>query len=303
MAIPDFQSMMLPLLRFAGDGMAHTMSEVRDHLAGVLGLSDAERAEMLPSGTQRTFDNRVYWASAYLRHAQLLERPARAQIRITERGKQVLGAPPEAINVAYLKQFPEFVQFISGDDGSVVPPIVPLPVATETPEELMERAYVAWRSATVKEMMKQLRGCDPAFFERLVIDVLLAMGYGGSRRDAAHAVGKSGDGGIDGIIHEDRLGLDAVYVQAKRWEGSVGRPTVQAFAGSLEGRRARKGILITTSTFADTAVQYVNMIEKRIVLIDGRRLAELMLDFGVGVQEKTAYRIYRIDDDYFSGNE
>ncbi len=298
MAVPDFQSLMLPLLMLAGDGKEHTNSEVIETLAITFQLTEQDLKEHLPSGRQKRFNNRIGWATTHLRKANLLKSEGRGKFRITERGQQVLKSKPEKIDLKFLKQFPEFVEFRTSskqnDDKET-----PESVSEQTPEESLESSYQELRQELAQELLSLAKICTPGFFESLVVDLLVAMGYGGSKKDAGQAVGQSGDGGIDGIIKEDKLGLDVVYIQAKRWEGTVGRPVVQTFAGSLEGFRARKGVLITTSNFSKTAKDYVTRIEKKIVLIDGEQLAELMIDHGVGVSEVAQYTIKKIDLDYF----
>jgi restriction system protein len=298
MAVPDYQSIMLPLLKITGDRQVHSLGKVIDTLALQFGLTDEDRQEILPSGRQAKFDNRVGWARTYLKKAGLVESTGRAKFCITERGLQVLNSNPTEINVQFLKQFPEFLEFQSiarqsnrRDEEEIE--------SEQTPEEILESSYQSLRHDLAQELLGRVKGSSPRFFENLVVDLLVAMGYGGSRKDAGQAVGQSGDGGIDGIIKEDRLGLDVVYIQAKRWEGTVGRPVVQAFAGSLEGQRARKGVLITTSQFSQDAQEYVNRIEKKIVLIDGEQLAQLMIDHGIGVAEVASYVVKKSDLDYF----
>ncbi|TAK32084.1 MAG: restriction endonuclease [Chloroflexota bacterium] len=302
MPVPSFQSFMLSLLKLAGDQKEHTFREVEETLATEFHLSDADRNELLPSGTQARFANRVRWAQKYLKEAELLESCGRGRFRITGRGSGVLGSNPPEINTKFLEQFDEFREFKG---------LTALPTGNETqevnnveqpqlpPSEALESIYQSLRRDLAQELLALVKKCSPNFFERLVIDLLVSMGYGGSRRDAAQAVGGTGDGGIDGVIKEDKLGLDVVYVQAKRWEGVVGRPTVQAFAGSLDGERARKGVLITTSQFSKEAIEYVHRIDKKIVLIGGERLAQYMIDHGVGVTEVTNYTVKKVDLDYF----
>lgn len=298
MAVPDFQSLMLPLMVLSKDNKEHTNSEVIDKLAVIFNLTEQDLKEQLPSGRQTRFNNRVGWATTHLRKAGLLESVGRGKFRITERGQHVLLSNPERIDLKFLKQFPEFIEFRTSskqnDDEEMIEP-----ASDQTPEESLESSYQELRQELAQEILSLAKSCTPAFFERLVVDLLVAMGYGGSRKDAGQAVGQSGDGGVDGIIKEDKLGLDVVYIQAKRWEGTVGRPVVQTFAGSLEGFRARKGVLITTSNFSNTAKDYVNRIEKKIVLIDGDQLTQLMIDHGVGVSEVARYTIKKIDLDYF----
>ena len=300
MAVPDYQSLMLPLLKLAGDGEEHRLAEAIDTLAQRFHLAEEERKEMLASGTQKKFDNRVSWARTYLKKAGLLQSSGRGTLRITERGLDVLKSDPPEIDSRYLRRYPEFVAFHgSSQRGGKPEANEKIDEPGETPEETLETGYQELRNKLSEELLVQVMECSPRFFEKLVVDLLLAMGYGGSRRDAGQAVGQSGDGGIDGIIKEDRLGLDTVLIQAKRWENSVGRPVVQTFAGSLEGNRARKGVLITTSCFSREAREYVTRIEKRIVLIDGKQLSELMIDHGVGVTEIASYTVKKIDLDYF----
>lgn len=300
MAIPDFQSIMLPLLKVAGDQYEHSMGDVTRTLADEFDLTERERRELIPSGRQEAFYNRVGWARTYLKAAGLLQSTRRGYIQITERGLDVLKQNPPRINVSFLRQYPEFVEFQtpkrrSGDAADEEP------AGSQTPEEDMEAAYQAIQQGLATELLQAVKSQSPEFFERLVIDLLVKMGYGGTRRDAGEAIGRSGDGGIDGIIKEDRLGLDIVYIQAKRWtESTVSRPEIQKFAGALAGQRATKGIFITTSSFTSEAQDYVSRIGSKIVLIDGDMLAQLMMDYGIGVTTIASYELKRIDTDYFS---
>ena len=305
MSVPGFQQFMLPLLRLSADREEHANANAVETLANEMKLSPGDRAEMLPSGTQTTLYNRVIWSKTYLIKARLLEKSGTGRFRITPRGIEVLQSNPPEVNVKYLSRFPEFAEFKSRtsaqSDGQVV-----IGKAGEiereqgqTPEEALELSYQALRRTLSVDLLERIKECSPQFFERLVIDLLVSMGYGGSRKDAGQAIGRTGDDGIDGIIKEDKLGLDVVYVQAKRWKDNVGRPTVQAFAGSLEGYSARKGVLITASGFSSDAREYVSRIEKKIVLIDGEQLAQLMIEHGVGVAEVASYTVKRIDSDYF----
>lgn len=300
MPIPDFQSIMLPLLKLAGDGAEHSLREAIEALAAQFGLTQAERDELLPSGRQATFDNRVGWARTYLLKAGLLHSPRRAHFQITERGLSALAAKPAAVNIAYLRRFSEFVQFQAGAARKGKEGKEPVAEETVTPEEAIEGAYQRIQEELAKDLLERVKGCSPAFFERLVIDLLVKMGYGGTRKDAGEAIGRSGDGGIDGIIKEDRLGLDVVYVQAKRWNGTVGRPEIQSFAGALQGQRARRGVFITTSDFSQPAVHFASTIESKIVLIDGPALAQLMIDYNIGVAPIATYELKRVDSDYFA---
>jgi restriction system protein len=300
MPIPSFQELTLPTLKLAADEREHSKRNVVEELAKQFKLSPAEREELLESGRQGRFDNRTAWTISYLRNAQLLESTGRGRFRITQRGMDVVKDPPPRIDIPFLMRFEEFRRFRTTDRKSPKP-ILPGEdsTAAQTPSEAIETAYKQLRQALAVELLQRIKGCSPRFFEKLVVDVLLAMGYGGSRAESGDVVGRSGDGGIDGVIKEDKLGLDMIYVQAKRWEGTVGRPVVQAFAGSLDGHRARKGILITTSGFSTDAEDYVGRIDKKIVLIDGDMLADLMITYKVGVTVSQEYAICKGDADYF----
>lgn len=305
MTIPDFQTVMLPVLKSVADQHEHSMRDTVNALADVYGLSETERAEMLPSGQQRTFDNRVNWAVSYMKHAGLLEYTRRGVFRITERGVQVISQNPARIDIKFLAQYPEFNEFRAGSrrerNGHITSEAQDQDQDTkQTPEERLEDGYQRIRLELAQELLARIMGCSPSFFERLVVELLVKMGYGGSRKDAGEAIGRNGDEGIDGIIKEDRLGLDTIYIQAKRWQGTVGRPDIQRFTGALMGQRARKGIFITTSIFSREAREYANNIDSKIVLIDGEQLAQLMIDHSVGVSVATVYEIKRIDSDYFA---
>lgn len=296
-AIPDFQAIMRPWLELAADGQEHALQDVIATLADSFALSDEERLEMLPSGFQAKFTNRVAWAASYLNKAGAINRLGRGRYVITQRGRDML-ASGEVINVAALRRFPEFLEARPGGRGQIDQSREST-LDNITPAEAIEGAVATIRQAVGSELLERIKAAPPVFFERLVIDLLLAMGYGGSRQDAGAAVGRSGDGGIDGVIKEDRLGLDAVYIQAKRWEGSVGRPVVQMFAGSLDGQKATKGVLITTSTFTADAREFARTIGKRIILIDGAQLADLLIDNEVGVVTEATYRVVRVDPGFF----
>lgn len=302
MSIPDFQTIMLPLLKFAADQQDHSLREAIEALAQVFNLSEQERKELLPSGQQATFDNRVSWASAHLKKASLLESPRRSFFKITQRGLDVLSKNPSRIDVKFLEQFPEYIEFIRGGgkkDKEAIAGIELEANSHQTPEELLEYGYQKIRQDLAQEVLNRVKASSPSFFERLVVELLVRMGYGGSRKDAGEAVGKSGDEGIDGIIKEDRLGLDVIYIQAKKWEGVVSRPEIQKFAGALQGQRAKKGIFITTSSFSNEARDFASRIDSKIVLIDGKQLAQLMIDNDVGVSKVSSYEIKKIDFDYF----
>ncbi len=302
MAVPDYQSFMLPLLTIASDGAEHSVREAIERLADHFALSEEDRQQMVPSGQQTTLANRVGWARTYLKEAGLLETPKRGCFRITPRGREVLASNPPTVNYALLEQFPEFLEFRARKRERPDRPTAQnqaREVAVGTPEEEIEDAYAKVRQGLAAELLQAIKACSPAFFERLVVDVVVRMGYGGTRADAGQAMGRSGDGGIDGIIKEDRLGLDVVYLQAKKWDQPVGRPEVQKFAGALQGHRARKGIFITTSSFTKEAQDFVTHIESKIVLIDGPALAQLMIDHDVGVNRVSVYELKRVDSDYF----
>ena len=299
MPIPDFQSIMLPLLELAVDGAEHRSADVDAALADRFGLTHEERTQLLPSGRQATFSNRLLWASSYLRNARLLESMGRGRFRITDEGRSALAQKPTRIDIKFLMRYPVFVAFRTGA-GKTPGTAAPVTPVEQTPEEAFEFAYRSLRATVEQDLLERIRKIPPFRFERLVLQLMLAMGYGGPQDGAGHVTSMSGDEGVDGVINEDRLGLDTIYLQAKRWEAQVGRPIVQAFAGSLDGKHARKGVMITTSTFSADARAFVKSIEKRIVLIDGAELARLMFDFGVGVAEAARpYVLKRIDLDFF----
>jgi restriction system protein len=298
MTIPDFQSVMRPLLEHLSDGQDRTNRETLDALALRFGLSDNELSELIPSGRQPLFYNRVAWAKTHLKAAGCVESPKRGVYRITERGQQLLDDEPDRVGLGHLKQYPEYQEFRKPKKEDDAEP-APEEDSSMTPEEHLEYGYRMIRDELAAELLRQVKECSPGFFESLVVELLLAMGYGGSRSDAGQIVGKSGDGGVDGVIKEDRLGLDIIYIQAKRWEGVVGRPEIQKFAGALQGQRAKKGVFITTSGFSREAEEFVSSIESKIVLVDGDRLAQFMIDFGIGVSMAASYEICRLDSDYF----
>jgi restriction system protein len=307
MAIPPFKDFLLATLKNYSDRQVHTIVDVQNRLADDFDLSDADRTEMLESGFQTRLNNRVQWAHTYLSRSKLLERVKRSQYRISDRGRALLDEKPREVSPALLKErYSEFREFVSPNrtGGSELAPGPDVSTSASeagpgTPEERLESNYRALRVALAQQLVDQLKASSPSFFERVVVELLVAMGYGGSRADAGKAVGRSGDGGIDGIIKEDRLGLDAVYIQAKRWDSQVGRPIVQGFVGALAGRKAHKGILITTSSFSQEARRYVEDIPQKVILIDGAQLAEYMMDFGVGVATTATYAVRRIDSDFF----
>lgn len=272
---------------------------MREHLATAFSVSADERKALLPSGQQPVFDNRVGWARTFLGKAGLLSSTRRGFFQITEQGQSVLSQNLDKIDRKYLRQFPEYAKAwgTSKDNGENKTGNKETEVTT--PEETLEGAYQELKESLASELLKSIMECSPAFFERLVVDLLIKIGYGGSRKEAGQAMGQTGDGGIDGIIKEDKLGLDIIYTQAKRWNGTVGRPEIQKFAGALQGQRAKKGIFITTSDFTRDAQEYVKNIDTKIILIDGERLAELMIDHNVGVSPVASYEVKKIDSDYF----
>lgn len=301
MPIPDFQTLMRPLLAAHADGHEHINRDLVSELADQFQLSEDERREMLPSGGARLFDNRVGWAKTHISQAGLLESPRRAISVITERGLAVLQDHPDRVDLCILNTFKDHREF---RNRRKTPEEQAEPEEdtsnTQTPEESLENAYQKVRRQVEADLLSSVMDNPPDFLERVVVDLVVRMGYGGSRKDAGEALGRSGDEGIDGIIKEDPLGLDIIYLQAKRWEGTVGRPEIQKFAGALQGQRARKGIFITTSSFSSEALNYVSMIESKIILIDGTRLAKLMFDHGIGVSSASTYEVKRIDSDYFT---
>ena len=302
MTIPDYQTIMLPLLKFSEDRKEHSIDEAAEYISNFLNLTEEERRRLYPSGKQVIFPHRVRWARTYLVKADLLKSSRRGYFVITDRGLEVLKKNPSEINAKYLEQFPEFVEFLNTKrTEQESAELQQLEVSSqETPQESLEYGYQRIKRNLCQELLDSVKNCSPAFFERLVVELLLKMGYGGSLKEAGRAIGRSGDGGIDGIINEDKLGLDVIYLQAKRWEGTVGRPEIQKFVGALHGQRARKGIFITTSNFSKEAQDYVPTIDTKIVLIDGEELSQLLFDNDIGVSRLTSYEIKKMDTDYFS---
>lgn len=299
MAIPDFQSIMLPLLKYLGDKKEKPNQEIAQDLAKFYNLTSEEINLLLPSGNQQIFANRVAWAKSYLKQASLIASARRGFYKITEKGLKVLNNNPDKINIKYLTQFPEFANFLKERVKKIEQPVPEEQSYSKTPEEYIEYGYQKIINELSNALLQRVKECSPNFFERLVIDLLLAMGYGGSRYEAGKVIGATGDGGIDGIINEDKLGLDSIYVQAKRWNGNVGSPEIQRFAGALQGKRAKKGVFITTSSFTKDASDYVSKIDNKIILIDGETLANLMIEYNIGTAKVNAYEIKRVDSDYF----
>lgn len=296
MAIPTFQEITLPLLNLANDGQVRSLAAARKELAVHFKLTVAEEAELLPSGRQGRFANRVAWAKVYLERARVLSSPGRGQFEITPRGREILTNPPAILDIKYMERFPEFLEFRSKPQESAVTTVEV--AESGTPEEALEAAYQTIRAGLASEILERVKSASPRFFELLVVELLLKMGYGRTGGNG-EAIGKSGDEGIDGVIAEDRLGLEMVYLQAKRWEGTVGRPDIQKFVGALHGQRAKKGVFLTTSTFSSEALNYVRTIDPRVALIDGAQLAQFMIDYNVGVAPDRSYEVKKIDSDYF----
>lgn len=295
---------MLPALALLGQASPRLTGEVREALAKQFNLTPEELAQLLPSGKQTTFTNRVAWAYSYLKQAGLISSPKRGVYDISDRGRGVLNDKPPKIDIPFLAQFPEFQAFRQSPDASAAPGATSQPEASAvalTPDEEIRAGYDRLRAALASQLLDRVKTITPTGFEQLVVDLLVALGYGGSRKDAGQVVGGGGDEGIDGIIKEDRLGLDTIYVQAKRWQSTVGRPEIQRFAGALQGQRARKGVFITTSSFTADARSYSSGLQTTIVLIDGPMLAQLMMDAGIGVSEAETIRILKADEDYFDG--
>ena len=300
MTIPDYQTIMLPLLKFAGDKKEHSIREAIDHIADSFKLSEGERKEVLPSGRSYIIDNRVGWARTYLKKAGLLEDTRRSYFQITEKGTGVLEKSPTEINIKFLQNFPEFNEFRKRkDDGEEEQEHVIQEETSQTPQELLEYGYQKIKRDLAQELIISVKKASPRFFEQLVVELLLKMGYGGSLKDAGKAIGQSGDGGIDGIIKEDKLGLDVIYIQAKRWENVVGSKEIRNFVGSLVGQKANKGVFITTSGYTKDALEYVKTITHKVILIDGEMLAQLMIENNVGVSGIINYEVKKIDSDYF----
>ena len=296
MAIPDYQSIMLPMLQFLGDGKERHRRDVVEYLVNQFQLTEEERFSRLPSGSQRVIDNRTDWASTHLVKAGLLERPRPGYLQITDPGKGALSQQPQNIDRSFLQQFEEYR---SGWGNSDPPPKSSVTVIPEdTPEVRIDKSFGEIRQALADELLERVKRCDPRFFEELVVDLLEKMGYGKSRNEGPHRK-QSGDEGIDGIIDQDALGLDTIYLQAKRWGGNVGSPEIYKFAGALLGQKARKGVFITTSSFTTDAKDYASKIDATIVLIDGAELAQRMIDHDVGVTPKETYVVKGIDSNYF----
>lgn len=306
MSVPDFQTLFRPLLEVLGDGQDHEIKDIRERLATAFSLTDDDIQERIPSGQVTKLQNRVGWAATYLYRTRLIDRPRRAVYRINERGREVLTDNPDRVDLKTLSQFAELGEFRQRKQTAEIVDDQPAPsgeAEDQTPEERIDSAYRELRAALAGELLDHVFDQSPDFFEQLVLNVLHAMGYGGGQQNATERLGKSGDGGVDGIIREDRLGLDLIYIQAKRWQNVVGRPEIQKFFGALHGQRATKGIFITTSTFSRDAASYAEDVTPRVILIDGRQLAQLMIDYGIGATETKRYALKRLDLDYFATDE
>jgi restriction system protein len=300
MAVPDFQSIMRPLLEFASDQQIHSIQDAYEDLAEFFRLTAEDLEKRVPSGQQPTFKNRLSWANTYLKKAGLLEAPKRGHFKITELGMDVLTDAPERIDINFLSQFKDFIEFRDKRSKTAsADPDSEIALDEGTPQETFDASYRSIRNEIETELLETLKTITPARFEKIVVDLLVKMGYGGSREDAGERIGRSGDEGIDGTINEDKLGLDVVYIQAKRWQDTVGRPEIQKFAGALQGQRARKGVFITTSGFSPQAYDFVSNIESKIILINGQEFAEYMYDYNIGLSITETYEIKKIDSDYF----
>jgi restriction system protein len=311
MTIPDYQTLMLPVLKRAST-IPVRVPEIENFLADEFDLSQEERDELLPSGRQKVLHNRIHWAKFYMSKAGLVESPSRGRFVATDLGREILATNPPRIDVDFLMKYPAFRAFIAGNSapegggkGKQEKAIeTPTGNSPRTPEEQIEAAFIALQSALRADLLQRILQNSPNFFEVLIIELLVAMGYGGSHKNAATQLGRTGDGGVDGVINEDRLGLDQVYVQAKRYSsGTVGRPEIQAFVGSLVGRGATKGVFVTTSSFSQQAIEFANRLTQRVILIDGTRLTDLMIEHNVGVRMNRAVEFKRLDEDFFSEDE
>jgi restriction system protein len=301
MPIPDFQSIMLPLLRLAGDDKEHSISEAVDSLGADFLLTDEELRELLPSGQQETFANRVNWAKTYLKKAGLVHSTGRGYFRITERGISDLQKKPSRIDIKFLRQYREFIDGLKPHLKQDLSEEQAVQNEQATPTDTIETAHQKLQAELASDLLEQIKETPPSLFERIVVELLVKMGYGGSRKDAGKAIGRSGDEGIDGIINEDKLGLEVIYIQAKRWKDTISRPEIQKFAGALQGQRAKKGIFITTSGFSREAREFTQKIDIKIILIDGEQLAQMLIDHNVGVSTVQTYEVKRLDSDYFTG--
>jgi restriction system protein len=303
MALPTYEEFMLPTLVVLSDQKEKVNKEILNEVALSTHLSEEEMRILLPSGSQHTYINRIYWAMVYLKKAGLIISPKRATYKITKAGLELLKSKPEKINCDLLYKYDSFIDFKSGKNSKHVEEKQQHSETDITPQEQIDYAYKQITNALSSELLELLKKIDPSFFEIVVVDLLLAMGYGGSKNDAGKVVGKSGDGGIDGIIDQDKLGLDKIYIQAKRWQGNVGSKELNSFVGSLVGFHADKGVFITTSDFTKDAYEYISKAGKNIILINGQKLVELMIEHNIGVSENERFVIKKVDHDYFSDED
>lgn len=299
--IPDYQTLMLPVLKSVADGKEHKFREIADSIAKNFGLTEEELGCLLPSGNQSIFDNRVGWAKTYLKKACLIEYKGKGVLKITERGKQVLKDSPQKIDNKFLKQYNEFNEFQNKVNPKEEKQETETDYKNQTPEELIETAFHDFQKSLAEELLDKIRNVSPSFFEKLVVALLVKMGYGGSIKDAGQAIGRTGDEGIDGIIKEDKLGLDVIYIQAKRWKENnvIGRPEIHKFVGALAGQGAKKGVFITASSFTKEALDYNPMNDTKVIRIDGMKLANLMIEYNLGVAQLHCYELKKLDNDYF----
>lgn len=310
MSIPGFQEILLPLLNVVSDRKEWHIKNTREIICNHFNLTEEERLKKLPSAYETVIYNRIHWARLYLVKAGLLNATRRGYIQLSEAGQKLLDEKPVSLDVSFLRQhYPALNEYLDTSNGkkessSGTPVVAASPdhnVLNETPEEILQQSHITLEKQLTSELLEQIKEMSPHFFERLVVDLLKKMGYGGPVEDSSIVTPRSNDGGIDGIIKEDRLGLETIYIQAKRYKDTaVGRPEIQAFVGAIHGQRSRKGVFITTSTFAKNATAYAKTIETKIILIDGRRLAEYMVEYNLGVTTTQVYEIKRIDSDYFT---
>jgi restriction system protein len=310
--IPDYQTLMLPVLKIAGDGKEHRISEVVSQLGQDYKLTAAELDELLPSGKQTVFGNRVHWAKTYLSQSKLVDNTRWGRFTITDRGRSVLAEKPARIDRKYLSRFAEFNTFVGGQKNTTTA-IAAEPnetekasePATKTPDELLRSTIGEMEAALASELLSRILAATPAFFEQLIVDLLLAMGYGGSREGAGRAIGKSGDGGLDGVIDQDQLGLDRIYIQAKRYnpDNPVSEPDIRGFSGSLGANKATKGVFVTTAYFTKPAIDFAERTPHTIVLIDGKELTRLMIRHSVGVRVAETLYVKKIDEETFSDEQ
>lgn len=301
MPIPDFQSVMLPVMKCLIAGEVASNAEVIEKISDEFSLTPEQKAELLPSGKQTIIKNRIGWAMTYLKKAGLVKSPKRAHIQITELGQSVLAENPEKINVRFLKQFESFREFHTMKPKQADETQETNQEQSDTPDEQLQQAYNSLNQSLAEEVLENVKQVSPQAFEQLVVDLMIAMGYGGARKEAGQATKLTGDGGIDGIINEDKLGLDSIYLQAKRWENTVHKPEIDKFIGALTIKGASKGVFITTSCFSKGAIEAVNGLNISVVLVDGKKLAELMVEHNLGVSIKETYQVKTLDTDYFDG--